>query len=80
MSDTIIVLSGGRIEQIGAPDDVYHSPRSLFVARFLGESNVISGTARTDGHSWWIECVNLPPLRAQNPVSVTPIAKAALLW
>ena len=76
MSDTIIVLSGGRIEQIGAPDDVYHSPRSLFVARFLGESNVISGTARTDGHSWWIECVNLPPLRAQNPVSVTPIAKA----
>ena len=60
MSDTIIVLSGGRIEQIGAPDDVYHSPRSLFVARFLGESNVISGTARTDGHSWWIESSTFP--------------------
>ncbi len=43
MSDLIIVMSEGRVEQMGAPEEVYNTPASEFVARFLGASNVIDG-------------------------------------
>jgi spermidine/putrescine ABC transporter ATP-binding subunit len=46
MSDRIIVMSQGAIEQIGPPAEVYRAPRSEFVARFLGRSNLIRGHAR----------------------------------
>jgi ABC-type Fe3+/spermidine/putrescine transport system ATPase subunit len=46
MSDRIIVMSHGAIEQIGPPAEVYQAPRSEFVARFLGRSNVLRGHAR----------------------------------
>ena len=45
MSDRIAVFNAGKIEQIGAPRDVYESPRSAFVASFLGVSNLISGAS-----------------------------------
>lgn len=50
MSDKIIVMSAGNVEQIGTPDQVYNRPQSEFVARFLGASNVIAArvTARDD--------------------------------
>ena len=76
MSDTIIVLSAGRIEQIGPPQEVYHNPSSLFVARFLGESNVISGIARREGGAWSIECRGLPTLRAHKAAILTPDTNA----
>jgi len=41
MSDRVVVMSNGRVEQIGAPEDVYNNPESEFVARFLGASNVL---------------------------------------
>jgi iron(III) transport system ATP-binding protein len=41
MADRIVVMSAGRIEQIGTPEEVYERPRSRFVARFIGASNVI---------------------------------------
>lgn len=41
MSDKIIVMSAGRVEQVGAPEDVYNNPASEFVASFLGASNVL---------------------------------------
>jgi len=41
MSDRVAVMRAGRIEQIGAPRDIYEHPVSLFVARFVGESNVL---------------------------------------
>ena len=44
MADRIVVMNGGRIEQIGTPQDVYDRPRSRFVARFIGASNVLDGT------------------------------------
>jgi iron(III) transport system ATP-binding protein len=44
MADRIVVMNGGRIEQIGSPEDVYDRPQSRFVARFIGASNVIDGT------------------------------------
>lgn len=44
MSDRIVVMSAGRVEQTGAPEDVYNAPASEFVARFLGASNILPGT------------------------------------
>lgn len=41
MSDRIVVMSDGRVEQVGAPEDVYNAPASEFVARFLGASNIL---------------------------------------
>ncbi len=51
MSDEIIVMNQGRIEQQGTPEDVYMRPRSEFVARFLGNSNLLDGRVldRADG-------------------------------
>ncbi|NOJ60282.1 ABC transporter ATP-binding protein [Arthrobacter sp. 260] len=43
LSDRIAVFNDGRIEQIGTPEDLYYRPSSLFVGRFLGDSNVFSG-------------------------------------
>ncbi len=45
MSDRIVVMSAGRVEQAGAPEEVYTTPRSEFVARFLGASNILAATA-----------------------------------
>jgi spermidine/putrescine transport system ATP-binding protein len=44
MSDRLVVMNAGRIEQLGAPRDVYERPRTRFVAGFIGTSNIISGT------------------------------------
>jgi len=51
LSDTIAVMSGGRIEQLGAPRALYERPANLFVARFLGEPgmNVFEGTLGAGG-------------------------------
>jgi putative spermidine/putrescine transport system ATP-binding protein len=50
MSDRICLMNHGRIEQLGTPSDLYFRPRSLFVADFLGESNLLEGTVeRVDG-------------------------------
>ena len=43
MADTIAVMNAGRIEQLGAPGELYEHPRSTFVANFLGQSNLIEG-------------------------------------
>jgi putative spermidine/putrescine transport system ATP-binding protein/spermidine/putrescine transport system ATP-binding protein len=42
MSDQIVVMSAGRVEQVGAPEDVYNTPASEFVANFLGASNILT--------------------------------------
>jgi ABC-type Fe3+/spermidine/putrescine transport system ATPase subunit len=43
MSDRIVVMSNGRIEQIGSPRDLYYAPRTAFVARFFGDNNLAEG-------------------------------------
>lgn len=51
MADTIAVMNAGRIEQMGAPGELYEHPRSTFVANFLGQSNLISGRVTgANGH------------------------------
>ncbi|GAA1175659.1 spermidine/putrescine transport system ATP-binding protein [Kitasatospora gansuensis] len=51
MADTIAVMNGGRVEQLGAPADLYENPGSTFVANFLGQSNLIPAevTGSADG-------------------------------
>jgi iron(III) transport system ATP-binding protein len=48
MSDDIIVMRGGHIEQIGSPDEIYNYPRTAFVADFVGSANLIGGRLRPD--------------------------------
>lgn len=48
MSDTIVVLNDGIIQQIGTPIDIYNEPQNRFVAEFIGESNIIEGTMIQD--------------------------------
>ena len=43
LSDTIVVMSEGRIQQIGTPTDIYNEPINSFVADFIGESNILNG-------------------------------------
>lgn len=48
MSDTVVVMSGGNIQQIGSPQDIYNEPRNAFVARFIGDSNIVDGVMVRD--------------------------------
>ena len=62
LSDTIVVMNGGKIQQIGTPIDIYNEPQNSFVADFIGESNILNGTMIEDrkvsfaGHEF--ECVD----------------------
>ncbi len=49
MSDTVVVMDKGRIQQIGTPEDIYNEPKNAFVADFIGESNIIDGIMHADG-------------------------------
>lgn len=49
MADTIAVMNGGEIEQMGSPAELYENPRTTFVANFLGQSNLIAGTVSNAG-------------------------------
>ena len=62
MSDTIVVMANGKIQQIGTPTDIYNEPINAFVADFIGESNIIDGVMLKDfsvkfsGHTF--ECLD----------------------
>ena len=49
MSDTIVVMDKGSIQQIGTPTDIYNEPKNAFVADFIGDSNIIDGVMVSDG-------------------------------
>ena len=48
MSDTIVVMNNGEIQQIGAPEDIYNEPANAFVAKFIGASNIMDGVMHKD--------------------------------
>jgi len=48
MSDTVVVMNEGVIQQIGTPEDIYNEPKNAFVADFIGESNIVDGIMRAD--------------------------------
>lgn len=62
MSDTVVVMANGQIQQIGSPTDIYNEPENAFVADFIGESNIVDGImledfkARFSGHTF--DCVD----------------------
>jgi iron(III) transport system ATP-binding protein len=56
-ADLIAVMNGGKIEQAGSPEEIYDRPRSEFVARFIGSSNILRGKGLADGR---VEFAGLP--------------------
>ncbi len=62
MSDTVVLMANGKIQQIGTPTDIYNEPENAFVADFIGESNIIDGVmlddykAKFSGHEF--ECLD----------------------
>ena len=48
MSDTVVVMDNGKIQQIGTPQDIYNEPQNAFVADFIGESNILDGIMHED--------------------------------
>ena len=48
MSDTVVVMNKGKIQQIGSPQDIYNEPRNAFVAKFIGDSNIVDGIMEKD--------------------------------
>ena len=62
MSDTVVVMANGQIQQIGSPTDIYNEPENAFVADFIGESNIVDGVmiedrrVRFSGHTF--DCVD----------------------
>ncbi len=55
MSDRIAVMNEGRVEQIGTPEEIYHSPATVFVANFIGVANLLAGHGlrRAGRTGWW---------------------------
>ena len=73
MSDTVVVMDGGKIQQIGTPEDIYNEPKNAFVADFIGESNIVDGVmledfkAKFSGHVF--DCLD-KGFAANEPVDV----------
>ena len=76
MSDTIVIMKDGVIQQIGTPKDIYDEPKNAFVADFIGESNIYNGTIIDDNHVLFIghrfECVDKFPKNEKVDVVVRP--------
>ncbi len=73
MSDTVVVMNDGEIQQIGTPQDIYNEPQNAFVADFIGESNILDGVMKKDylanffGHDF--ECLDFD-FKPNEPVDV----------
>lgn len=80
MSDRIVILNDGAIQQEGAPDDLYNWPRTAFVANFLGKSNFISADvqAQPDGHLVAEAAGHRFPIEDQNSTAVSGETRLAL--
>ncbi|MFJ3879679.1 ABC transporter ATP-binding protein [Streptomyces sp. NPDC090077] len=79
MADTVAVMNGGRVEQLGAPAELYENPRTTFVANFLGTSNLIEASVESTGADVAVSAsgatLRLPAARC----STTPRAGGKLL-
>lgn len=62
MSDRVVVMDKGRIQQVGTPQDIYNEPKNAFVADFIGESNILDGTMlddyKVDFSGYVFECLD----------------------
>ena len=58
LSDQIVVIDGGRIQQVASPETAYHRPATKFVASFLGDANIFEGTMQRHERGWRIAASN----------------------
>lgn len=76
MSDTIVVMKDGIIQQIGTPTDIYNEPKNAFVADFIGESNIYNGTITGNKEVLFLnhvfECVDDFPKNEKVDVVIRP--------
>jgi ABC-type Fe3+/spermidine/putrescine transport system ATPase subunit len=80
IADRIAVMRAGRIEQVGTAAEIYAAPRSLFVARFVGESNVLAGrTVAAEGELAAAEVPSLGLLRGRAAAGLSPGQEARLV-
>jgi spermidine/putrescine transport system ATP-binding protein len=75
MADTIAVMNGGRIEQLGGPEELYESPRTTFVANFLGQSNLVQGVS--GGFSGGVQRIDVHGQRITMPARRIPSGAVA---
>ncbi|MGQ0812385.1 MAG: ABC transporter ATP-binding protein [Nitrospiraceae bacterium] len=82
MSDRVAVINAGRVLQVGRPQDIYESPATAFVARFVGVSNEIAGLVQgiEDGRGTLAvpECPDMPPIHVQGPTSLVEGSRMTL--
>lgn len=76
MSDTIVVMNDGAVQQIGTPEQIYNEPNNAFVANFIGESNIFSGTMAGDKKVRFLgkvfDCVDDFPVNEKVDIVVRP--------
>ena len=76
-ADVICVMNAGKIEQAGSPEDIYDRPRSEFVARFIGMSNIIKGKALDGNRSRSPACRCASPATRSKPAARPPCRSAS---
>lgn len=82
LADRVVVMHQGKVEQIGRPEEIYRHPASIFVARFLGMTNIIKGAGKFDGDQTIIETSlgNFPTTKSiEGPVAVLMRPESATL-
>jgi len=79
LADRIVVLNGGRVEQVGEPLDLYENPANLFVARFIGSPamNIIAGTVKNTGETTTLDLAAGRTLSVPIPTDASELGKAA---
>ena len=75
MSDMVVVMSKGRVMQVGRPEEIYHNPANAFVAEFLGVTNQLRGQVARDGQSAEVAGASIP-FRGSPGSAVVAIFKA----
>ena len=90
MSDRVVVMNKGKIQQIGTPQDIYNEPENAFVADFIGESNILDGVMKKDfvaefsGHVFdcldkgFLENENVDVVVRPEDVDIVPVDKGML--
>ncbi len=79
LADRIVVLNGGRVEQVGEPLELYENPANLFVARFIGSPamNIIAATVESTGETTMLKLADGKPLAVHIPTAQSEQGKAA---
>jgi spermidine/putrescine ABC transporter ATP-binding subunit len=86
MSDQIIILNNGRLQQIGSPKEIYDRPQNRFVADFIGETNLFDAEIRKENHHFMVELINLdtqfkaPMDLALSPGKASISIRPEMLW